>query len=71
MSELTASGREQLQLSDALTVRTNALCLGLEDGVADILELVTPTTAELLRSLGVDTGDRMRCAMIASVSNGG
>ena len=49
MSELTASGREQLQLSDALTVRTNALCLGLEDGVADILELVTPTTAELLR----------------------
>ena len=49
MSDLTASGREQLQLSDALTVRTNALCLGLEDGVADILELVTPTTAELLR----------------------
>ena len=28
--------------------KTNALCLGLESGAADVLELVTPTTAELL-----------------------
>ncbi len=38
----------QLALSIGLTAKTNQLCLGLESGVADILELVTPTTAELL-----------------------
>ncbi|MCW2311516.1 hypothetical protein [Rhodoferax antarcticus] len=38
----------QLALSHSLTTKTNRLCLGLESGVADILELVTPTTAELL-----------------------
>jgi len=48
MSELASNEREQLQLSDALTARTNALCIGLEEGTADIFELVTPTTAELL-----------------------
>jgi len=48
MSEFDNS-REQLQLADALTARTNALCIGLEDGTADLLELVTPTTAELLK----------------------
>ncbi len=38
----------QLVLSTGLTTKTNQLCLGLESGAADILELVTPTTAELL-----------------------
>ncbi len=38
----------QLALSFGLTTKTNQLCLGLESGAADILELVTPTTAELL-----------------------
>ena len=37
-----------LALSTALTAKTRQLCLGLESGAADILELVTPTTAELL-----------------------
>ena len=37
-----------LALSTALTAKTRALCAGLEHGEADILELVTPTTAELL-----------------------
>ena len=35
-------------LADALTAHTHALCRHLEDGMADILDLVTPTTAELL-----------------------
>ncbi len=38
----------QLSLSAGLTTKANLLCLGLESGAADILELVTPTTAELL-----------------------
>lgn len=38
----------QLALSLGLTTKTNQICLGLESGAADILELVTPTTAELL-----------------------
>ena len=38
----------RLALSTGLTTKTNQLCLGLEYGAADILELVTPTTAELL-----------------------
>ena len=38
----------QLALSTGLTAKTQQLCLGLESGAADILELVTPTTAELL-----------------------
>lgn len=37
-----------LALSAGLTAKTNALCLGLESGAAEVLELVTPTTAELL-----------------------
>lgn len=40
--------REQLALADALTQRTQALCQHLEDGVADIFDRVTPTTAALL-----------------------
>ena len=39
---------DQLALSTSLTAKTNTLCLGLESGAADLLELVTPTTAELL-----------------------
>ena len=39
----------QLELSTGLTAKTNALCLGLESGAAEILDLVTPTTAELLK----------------------
>jgi type III restriction enzyme len=39
---------DQLALSIALTARTQQLCIGLESGAADLFELVTPTTAELL-----------------------
>ncbi|MCX8518258.1 MAG: hypothetical protein ORN29_09425, partial [Rhodoferax sp.] len=39
---------KQLALAAGLTAKTNQLCLGLESGAADILELVTPTTADLL-----------------------
>jgi len=39
----------KLVLAAALTAKANAVCLGLEDGVADLLDLVTPTTAELLK----------------------
>ena len=45
MSEKT---NEQLALSAGLTAKTNQLCLSLKSGAADILGLVTPTTAELL-----------------------
>lgn len=38
-----------LLLAECLTSKAQQLCLGLEDGVADIYDLVTPTTAELLR----------------------
>jgi len=38
----------QLALALGLTTKTNQLCLGLESGAAEILDLVTPTTAELL-----------------------
>ena len=38
-----------LALATALTRRTEQLCIGLEQGIADIYELVTPVTAELLR----------------------
>jgi len=38
-----------LPLAAGLTAKTNAACIGLEDGVADLLDLVTPTTAELLK----------------------
>ncbi len=40
---------DQLALSAGLTAKTNQLCIGLESGVADIFELVTPTTATLLK----------------------
>ncbi|MEW9625246.1 DEAD/DEAH box helicase family protein [Rhodanobacter geophilus] len=38
-----------LALAAALTRRTEQLCIGLEQGIADIYERVTPVTAELLR----------------------
>lgn len=38
-----------LVLAKALTRRTNQLCAGLESGIANIYELVTPVTSELLR----------------------
>lgn len=41
--------QNQLALAQQLTARAQALCLGLEDGDAEILELVTPVTAELLK----------------------
>jgi len=40
---------DQLALAKALTQRTQQLCIGLETGGAEILDLVTPVTAELLR----------------------
>ncbi len=45
---MSAKTGEQLALAAGLTARTQQLCLGLESGAADILEVVTPTTAELL-----------------------
>jgi type III restriction enzyme len=39
----------QLALAKGLTQKTKALCLGLETGAAEILDLVTPTTADLLK----------------------
>ena len=38
-----------LALAAALTRRAEQLCIGLEQGVADIYERVTPLTTELLR----------------------
>jgi len=46
---MTAHADNQLALSAGLTAKTNTLCLGLESGSAEILDLVTPTTAELLK----------------------
>jgi type III restriction enzyme len=43
------STEQPLALAAALTRRTEQLCIGLEQGIADIYELVTPVTAELLR----------------------
>ena len=46
MSHVT---EQPLALATALTRRTEQLCIGLEQGIADLYELVTPVTAELLR----------------------
>ena len=40
---------DPLVLAKSLTQRTEQLCKGLESGTADLYEMVTPTTAELLR----------------------
>lgn len=50
----------ELPLATGLTAKTNQLCIGLEDGVADIYELVTPTTAELLRCWKANGSPRYR-----------
>ncbi len=39
----------ELALAAGLSAKTHQLCLGLESGAAEILDLVTPTTAELLK----------------------
>lgn len=44
-----AAKDEPLALAKALTARTEQLCVGLGQGIADLYDLVTPTTAELLR----------------------
>lgn len=44
-----ATNREALPLAKALSKRTQQLCIGLEQGIADLYDLVTPVTAELLR----------------------
>ena len=48
MNSMANKVDDQLALAAGLTVKTNQLCLGLESGAADILERVTPTTADLL-----------------------
>ena len=48
-AKASAKTEDQLALSTGLTTKANQLCIGLEYGVADIYELVTPTTAELLK----------------------
>lgn len=41
--------QEILPLAKGLTTKTNQLALGLEHGAAELLDLVTPVTAELLK----------------------
>lgn len=43
------SSINKLTLAKNLTARVNGLCSGLENGTAEILNLVSDTTAELLR----------------------
>ena len=49
MSATLADPDHPLALSHGLTAKTLQLCAGLEHGAADILERVTPITAELLK----------------------
>ena len=46
---MSMATRDPLPLATALGARRKQLCLGLEHGEAEILELVTPTSAALLR----------------------
>ena len=48
MTSALQAAQDPMALSTGLTARTRQLALGLESGAADLLELVTPTTAELL-----------------------
>ena len=48
MTSALQTPHDPMALSTGLTARTRQLSLGLESGAADILDLVTPTTAELL-----------------------
>ncbi|WP_286742391.1 hypothetical protein, partial [Aquabacterium sp. UBA2148] len=49
MSSAKPIQEDQLALAKALTAKTQQLCIGLEHGAADVLDLVTPVTADLLR----------------------
>ena len=49
MTSALQTPHDPMALSTGLTARTRQLSLSLESGAADILDLVTPTTAELLR----------------------
>ena len=49
MTSALQTPHDPMALSNGLTARTRQLSLGLESGAADILDLVTPTTADLLR----------------------
>lgn len=44
-----AADHNPLALAKGLTQKTRALCLGLESGAAELLDLVAPTTADLLK----------------------
>jgi type III restriction enzyme len=46
---VSTAAPDPLPLASALTRRVRQLCAGLEHGDAELLELVTPTTANLLR----------------------
>lgn len=46
---MTVKHNDVLPLATALTAHTQQLCLGLESGAAEILDMVTPTTAILLK----------------------
>ena len=59
---------DPLALAAGLTAKTRQLCQGLESGTADILDLVTPTTAELLHWW---FGDDMLMARGATAAGGG
>jgi type III restriction enzyme len=49
MSQTSDNNKDQLALAKSLTQKTQTLCLGLESGAAELLEMVTPTTADLLK----------------------
>ena len=46
---MSAQADDPLLLAKSLTKRAEHLCIGLESGAADLYEMVTPVTAELLR----------------------
>lgn len=46
---MSTKADDPLVLAKSLTTRAEQLCIGLESGTADLYDLVTPTTAELLR----------------------
>lgn len=46
---MSTKASDPLILARSLTRRTDQLCAGLESGTADLYDMVTPTTAELLR----------------------
>ena len=50
----------QLMLAEQLSQRVQQVCIGLEHGVADILDMVTPTTAELLKFWFLDSYCQIR-----------